>query len=104
MGTVVSDLSFLDSLEPSFTLNLIKPLQSADGKEVYNSIVIKEPSFIHIEQFYNEQSKNGNMSAMGLLISILSEPLIPMNVVKGMNFRDYRKVEQYLVGFLKYPQ
>ncbi|MEP8861368.1 phage tail assembly protein [Enterobacter asburiae] len=104
MGTVVSDLSFLDTLEPSFTLTLIKPLKSADGKETYNSFVINEPSFTQIEQFYHEQSKNGNMAAMGLLISLLSDPLVPLNVIQGMNYRDYRKAEQYLLGFLKYPQ
>lgn len=104
MATVISDLSFLDSLEPSFTLNLIKPLSSADGKETYNSFVISEPCFTHIEQFYVEQSKNGNMSAMGLLISLLSDPLVPANVIKGMNYRDYRKAEKYLLGFLRYPQ
>lgn len=104
MGTVINDLSFLDSLEPSFTLKLIKPLKSADGKETYNSFVINEPSFSHIIQFYDEQSKNGNMSAMGLLISLLSDPLVPVNIIQGMNYRDYRKAEGYLLPFLKYPQ
>lgn len=103
MANVVNDLSFLDGLESSFTLNLIKPLKSADGKETYNSFVINEPSFSQIEQFYDEQSKNGNMSAMGLLISILSDPLVPLNIIKGMNYRDYRKAERYLLDFLRYP-
>lgn len=65
MATVINDLAFLDSLESSFTLNLIKPLSSVDGKETFNSLVIKEPCFSQIE--HDEQSKNGNMSAMGLL-------------------------------------
>lgn len=103
METVTNDLSFLDGLESSFTLNLIKPLSSADGKETYNSIVLNEPSFSQIEQFYHEQSKNGNMSAMGILISLLSEPLVPHNIIKTMNYRDYRKAERYLLDFLRYP-
>jgi hypothetical protein len=39
------------------------------------------------------------MAAMGLLISLLSDPLVPINVIQGMNYRDYRKAEQYLLGF-----
>lgn len=104
MANIISDLSFLDELESSFTLNLIKPLKSADGKETYNSFILNEPSFSQVEQFYHEQAKNGNMSAMGVLISLLSEPLVPLNIVQTMNYRDYRKAEQYLLGFLKYPQ
>ncbi|WP_174889215.1 phage tail assembly protein [Candidatus Williamhamiltonella defendens] len=103
MAIVINDLAFLDSLESSFTLNLIKPLSSVDGKETFNSLVIKEPCFSQIEQFYDEQSKNGNMSAMGLLISLLSDPLIPQNIIKSMNYRDYRKAEKYLLDFLRYP-
>ncbi|ASX25912.1 Mor transcription activator family protein [Candidatus Williamhamiltonella defendens] len=36
MATVINDLAFLDSLESSFTQNLIKPLSSVDGKETFN--------------------------------------------------------------------
>jgi hypothetical protein len=65
VGTVVSDLSFLDTLEPSFTLTLIKPLKSADGKETYNSFVINEPSFPKLNSFIMSNLKTATWPLWG---------------------------------------
>lgn len=103
MSTDVKDIPFLDGLQPSFTLDLRMPLTSPDGKETYNRVVINEPNFTQVEAFYREQVKNGNMAAMGLLISLTSDPQILPDVIRVMNYRDYRKAERYLLDFLRYP-
>ncbi|EPI9084583.1 phage tail assembly protein, partial [Yersinia enterocolitica] len=47
--------------------------------------------------------KNGSLSGMGLLISLVSN--VPREAIKKMAFTDYKVCEVYMMSFLAYsPQ
>lgn len=99
----MKDISYLDELEPSIRIPLRKRIKSADGKEEFAELTLNEPCFTHIETFFRNSEKDGAMAAFSVLISELSSPTVPLQAVRLMNYRDYKKAEVYLLDFLKSP-
>lgn len=86
--------------ERSKTFPLVKPISDNSGKQTWEAIDLSEPTLLQVQQFYDEQAKAGALSAMGLLIALLST--VPREVIKKMAFTDYKGCEEYLLGFLNY--
>lgn len=87
-------------LEKSKTITLSKKLEMADGKIVYESLDLKEPVLVQVEQFYECQRNKNSMAAMKLLIALVSS--VPESVLGNMDFTDYKQCEAYLMGFLTF--
>ncbi|MBP0996651.1 phage tail assembly protein [Serratia fonticola] len=85
--------------EKSKTIQLSKNLEMADGT-IYESLDLKEPVLGQVEQFYECQRNKNSMAAMKLLISLVSS--VPEKVLGTMDFTDYKKCEDFLMGFLTY--
>ncbi|CNL74156.1 phage tail assembly protein [Yersinia kristensenii] len=90
-------------LERTKTIPLVKPISHEATKTTYEVIELSEPVLIQVQQFYDEQTKSGSLSAMGLLISLVSG--VPREAIKKMAFTDYKACEVYMMSFLAYsPQ
>ncbi|CCQ38777.1 MULTISPECIES: phage tail assembly protein [Yersinia] len=93
----------MSELERSKTISLVKPISHEATKTTYEAIELSEPTLLQVQQFYDEQSKNGSLSGMGLLISLVSN--VPREAIKKMAFTDYKVCEVYMMSFLAYsPQ
>ncbi|ANI28911.1 hypothetical protein PL78_03520 [Yersinia entomophaga] len=90
----------MSELERSKTITLVKPISYEANKTTYETIELGEPVLIQVQQFYDEQAKSGALSAMGLLISLVSS--VPREAIKKMAFTDYKACEVYMMGFLTY--
>ncbi|WP_447877516.1 phage tail assembly protein [Serratia fonticola] len=87
-------------LEKTKSITLSKKLEMAGGVMVYESLDLKEPVLAQVEQFYECQRNKNSMAAMKLLIALVSS--VSENVLGNMDFTDYKKCEDYLMGFLTY--
>ncbi|MGC8343668.1 phage tail assembly protein [Pantoea ananatis] len=87
-------------LERSTVISLSVPLSSDALKQTWESLPLRAPVLAQVEQFYEAQAKRGSLSAMRLLLSLTSG--VPESVLSGMDFLDYRKCEEYLLGFLSW--
>ncbi|TKI02897.1 phage tail assembly protein [Martelella alba] len=87
-------------LERTKTITLVKPISDNSGKQTWEALDLCEPTLLQVQQFYDEQTKAGGLSAMGLLISLLSA--VPREVIKKLAITDYKACEGYLLGFLNY--
>lgn len=85
-------------LEQTKTITLSKPLEQANVR--YEQIDLKEPVLSEVEQFYEMQRSKNGMSAMKLLISLNSG--LTERVLGSLAYTDYRKCEDYLMGFLTF--
>jgi len=90
----------MQETEKNISIALEKPLSDATGKHIWEAVELHEPALIEVHQFYEEQKKNGALSAVGLLISLLSA--IPLNVVKGISFTRFKQCEAFLLTFLNF--
>lgn len=90
----------MEEQEKNIVIPLDKPLADAGGKLVWESITLHEPALIEVNQFFDKQKTDGALSAMGLLISLLSG--IPPQVVRRMPFTVFKQCEVFLLTFLNY--
>ncbi|MBK5075088.1 phage tail assembly protein [Budviciaceae bacterium CWB-B4] len=90
----------MSELERAKTIQLIKSISDNATKMTYEEINLSEPVLLQVQQFYDEQTKSGSLSAMGLLIALVSG--IPREAIKKMAFTDYKACEVYLMSFLSY--
>lgn len=87
-------------LEKNRTVQLTKNLELPGGKVVYDVLELKEPVLVQAEQFYERREQKGALSAMKLLISLVSG--VPEGPLSNMLFTDYKQCEAYLLGFLAF--
>ncbi|MDI9094221.1 phage tail assembly protein [Providencia rettgeri] len=86
-------------MEKTKTFTLSTPIESNDGKTRYETITLKEPVLIQVEQFYAEQAKSSSsLPAMRLLIVLISG--IPDSEIKKMSITDFNHCKDYLMSFL----
>lgn len=90
----------MEEMVKSIRILLNKPLTDASGKLVWEAVELHEPALIEVSQFFDEQKKNGALSAAGLLISLLSG--IPPTVVKRLPFASFKQCEAFLLTFLNF--
>lgn len=90
----------MSELERTKTITLVKPISHDATKTTYEHIELGEPVLIQVQQFYDEQAKTGSLSAMGMLISLVSN--VPREAIKKMAFTDYKACEEYMMSFLTY--
>ena len=90
----------MSELERSKTIALVKPISHEATKTTYEVVELSEPVLLQVQQFYDEQAKSGSLSAMGLLISLVSN--VPREAIKKMAFTDYKACEVYMMSFLTY--
>ncbi|XVH45945.1 phage tail assembly protein [Providencia hangzhouensis] len=88
-------------IEKSKTFTLNTPIESNDGSTRYETIDLKEPVLLQVEQFYAEQAKSASsLPAMRLLIVLVSG--IPDPVIKKMSITDFAICRDYLQRFLAF--
>lgn len=87
-------------LERTAVIPLSVPLASDALKQTWDSLALKAPVLAQVEQFYDAQAKKGSLAAMRLLLALSSG--VPESVLCSMDFIDYRKCEEYLLGFLSW--
>lgn len=88
-------------IEKAKTFTLNTPIESNDGTVRYETITLKEPVLLQVEQFYAEQAKSpSSLPAMRLLIVLVSG--IPDPVIKKMSITDFAICRDYLQRFLAF--
>jgi hypothetical protein len=65
----------------------------------YESLTLRAPTLSQAEQFYEKQAAKSSLAAMRLLIALTAGG-IPESVLQHLDFIDYRKCEDFLLGFL----
>lgn len=73
-------------------------LEDTAEKITYQELTLKAPTLRQAEQFYEKQSSSTSLAAMRLLIALVSGTR--ESVLQPMDFIDFRKCEDYLLGFL----
>ncbi|EFE7939895.1 phage tail assembly protein [Escherichia coli] len=79
-------------------ISLAVPLEDAPQKTRYEQLELKAPTLSQAEQFYEKQAASTSLAAMRLLIALVSGTR--ESVLQPMDFIDFRKCEEYLLGFL----
>lgn len=77
---------------------LVVMLKDESLKTSYQSLELKAPALSQAEQFYEKQGNSNSLAAMRLLISLVSG--VREATLANMDFLDFRKCEEYLLGFL----
>lgn len=77
---------------------LFVTLKDESLKTSYESLELKAPALSQAEQFYEKQGSSSSLAAMRLLISLVSG--VRESTLANMDFLDFRKCEEYLLGFL----
>ncbi|MBO1916003.1 phage tail assembly protein [Providencia rettgeri] len=73
-------------------------MESNDGKTRYETITLKEPVLIQVEQFYAEQAKSSSsLPAMRLLIVLISGILIVK--LRKCLLQIFNHCKDYLMSF-----
>ncbi|AKL32049.1 TPA: phage tail assembly protein [Klebsiella pneumoniae] len=85
-------------LERTKVIPLIKPLVDEAQKTRYEQLELKAPTLSQAEQFYEKQASSTSLAAMRLLISLVADTR--ESVLQPMDFIDFRKCEEFLLGFL----
>lgn len=85
-------------LERIKVITLTKPLVDDAQKTRYEELELKAPTLNQAEQFYEKQSSSTSLSAMRLLIALVTDTR--ESVLQPMDFIDFRKCEDYLLSFL----
>ncbi|KEA54677.1 hypothetical protein DT73_00495 [Mangrovibacter sp. MFB070] len=75
------------------------PFEDATQNIRYESLTLRAPTLSQAEQFYEKQVAKTSLAAMRLLIALTSGG-IPESVLQKMDFIDFRKCEDFLMGFL----
>jgi hypothetical protein len=85
-------------IERTKVIPLIKPLADEVQKTRYEQLELKAPTLSQAEQFYEKQASSTSLAAMRLLIALVTDTR--ESVLQPMDFIDFRKCEDYLLGFL----
>ncbi|MEI7174841.1 phage tail assembly protein [Pectobacterium carotovorum] len=67
-------------------------------KTSYEQVELREPLLVQVEQFYAVSKNAGGLAGMRTLVSLVGN--IPEQVVKNMAYSDFKKCQEYLIGFL----
>ncbi|CDL79997.1 phage tail assembly protein [Xenorhabdus cabanillasii] len=67
-------------MEKTKIIQLSKPIESNNGKEVYQEIQLREPALIEVEQFYETDRKSNPLAA----ISGRHHVLLPLGATGGV--------------------
>lgn len=86
-------------IERSKEIPLDVPFEDEKQKIRYESLTLRAPTLSQAEQFYEKQAAKSSLAGMRLLIALTSGG-IPESVLQKMDFIDYRKCEDFLMGFL----
>lgn len=85
-------------LERAKIIPLTVRLEDKAENITYESLELKAPTLRQAEQFYEKQASSTPLAAMRLLIALVSGTR--ESILQPMDFLDYRKCEEYLLGFL----
>ncbi|HBN7019218.1 TPA: phage tail assembly protein [Escherichia coli] len=85
-------------LDRTKTVVLTVPLEDTAQKIKYEQLELKAPTLSQAEQFYEKQGASTSLAAMRLLIALVSG--VRESVLAPMDFLDFRRCEEYLLGFL----
>ncbi len=86
--------------EEELTIQLDEPVTSLNGKEAWESLTLREPTFAEVSDFYRETRKTNEHDAMAVLISVISG--VNLMAVKKLPIRKFREAQAYLLGFLNW--
>ncbi|EDN0016682.1 hypothetical protein CXO92_21770 [Salmonella enterica subsp. enterica serovar Poona] len=86
--------------DDELTIELNEAVSTLNGKESWERIVLREPNFAEVSDFYRESRKTSEHDAMAVLISVISG--VNLMAVKKLPIRKFREAQAYLLGFLNY--
>ncbi|MEZ2433977.1 phage tail assembly protein [Raoultella planticola] len=87
-------------LERTKTIILTIPLEDAAQKIRYEQLELKAPTLTQVEKFYEKQESSSSIAAMRLLISLVTGTR--ESVLAPMDYVDFCKCKEYLLGFLNW--
>ncbi|MEI7127401.1 phage tail assembly protein [Pectobacterium versatile] len=79
-------------------IELSSPVNDDKTKTLYEQIELREPLLMQVEQFFAVSAKESGLAGMRTLIALTGN--ISEQVVKNMAYTDFKKCQEYLLGFL----
>ncbi|WP_392563202.1 phage tail assembly protein (plasmid) [Orbus sturtevantii] len=90
-----------NEFESTKVITLITPIANNDNSLKYESVQLREPTILEMENYYNDiKSNNNHLSAVKKMVSLMSA--IPMEITNKLKWRDFKNCESYLMGFFDY--
>ncbi|WP_411197242.1 phage tail assembly protein [Klebsiella variicola] len=87
-------------LERTKIIILTRPLEDAAQKIRYEQLELKAPNLAQVEQFYEKQDSSTSISAMRLLIALVTDTR--ESILAPMDYVDFCKCKEYLLSFLNW--
>ena len=87
-------------LERTKVIILTTPLDDTAQKTRYEQLDLKAPTLAQVEQFYEKQEASTAIAAMRLLIALVTDTR--ESVLAPMDYVDFCKCKEYLLGFLNW--
>ncbi|EDD0485881.1 hypothetical protein AHU51_24270, partial [Salmonella enterica subsp. enterica serovar Give] len=75
--------------DDELTIELDEAVSTLNGKESWERIVLREPNFAEVSDFYRESRKTSEHDAMAVLISVISG--VNLMAVKKLPIRKFRE-------------
>lgn len=85
---------------PEFVIALNKAITSLNGREAWEEVKLREPTFAEVGKFYEEKEQKNERTAMLSLMAELSE--VNRFALSKMPLSQFREGQAYLLGFLTY--
>ncbi|ELN0130428.1 phage tail assembly protein [Raoultella planticola] len=87
-------------LERTKIITLTTPLEDVAQKTRYEQLELKAPTLSQVEKFYEKQESSTAISAMCLLIAMVTDTR--ESALAPMDYIDFCKCKEYLLGFLNW--
>lgn len=87
-------------LERTKIIVLTIPLEDVAQKTRYEQLELKAPTLSQVESFYEKQESSTAIAAMRLLIALVAGTRD--SVLAPMDYVDFCKCKEYLLGFLNW--
>lgn len=85
---------------PEHVIKLDKPITSLNGREAWESVSLREPTFAEVGKFYDDKELKNERAAMLSLMAELSG--VNLFALGKMPLSQFREGQAYLLGFLTY--
>ncbi|MFU9136729.1 phage tail assembly protein [Erwinia tasmaniensis] len=85
---------------PEYVIQLEKPVTTLNGREAWEAVPLREPTFAEVGKFYEEKERKNERAAMLGLMAELSG--VNLFALGKMPLSQFREGQAYLLGFLTY--
>ena len=85
---------------PEYVIQLDKQISSLNGREAWETVPLREPTFAEVCKFYDDKEVKTERAAMLSLMAELSG--VNLFALGKMPLSKFREAQAYLLGFLTY--